>query len=90
MIITQIYLQHINFMIYSRLIDNKSNQIIYKTEDLLKNSNNRYKTTMQIANRAKRRKYEDMNIIDESNIKPVIQAIMEMSDEMTQTQIIGE
>nr|YP_009296440.1 DNA-directed RNA polymerase omega chain [Thorea hispida]AOM65375.1 DNA-directed RNA polymerase omega chain [Thorea hispida]ARX95937.1 DNA-directed RNA polymerase omega chain [Thorea hispida] len=77
-------------MIYSRLIDNKSNQIIYKTEDLLKNSNNRYKTTMQIANRAKRRKYEDMNIIDESNIKPVIQAIMEMSDEMTQTQIIGE
>lgn len=78
-------------MLYSKLIENKSNQIIYKTEDLLKNSTNRYKITIQIANRAKRRKYEDMDTIDETkHIKPIIRAVIEMSDEMTQTEIIGE
>ena len=35
-----------------------SNQIIYKTEELLEAANNRYKITVQVANRAKRRKYE--------------------------------
>lgn len=77
-------------MLYSKLINNNSNQVIYKTEDLLNNSNNRYRMTIQIANRAKRRKYEDIDVVDDTNTKPIIRAIIEMSAEMNQTQIIGE
>lgn len=43
-----------------------------------------------MANRAKRRKYEDIDIIDDPMIKPVIRAILEMVDEITQPEIIGE
>lgn len=67
-----------------------SNEILYKTEELLKASTNRYKITLQIANRAKRRRYEDIEILDESKIKPVIRAILEISDELTQPEIIGD
>ena len=64
--------------------------IIYKTEKLLELSNNRYKITMQIANRAKRRKYEDIDIVDEQIIKPVIRAILEMVDEIAEPEIISD
>ncbi len=39
--------------------DNTSNEILYKTEELLDAASNRYKMTIQIANRAKRRRYQD-------------------------------
>nr|WDA98842.1 DNA-directed RNA polymerase omega chain [Sciadococcus taiwanensis] len=65
-------------------------EILYKTEELLKASSNRYKITVEIANRAKRRRYEDIEILDETKIKPVIRAILEMSDELTQPEIIGD
>nr|YP_010902432.1 DNA directed RNA polymerase subunit omega [Hypnea nidifica]WCH54287.1 DNA directed RNA polymerase subunit omega [Hypnea nidifica] len=65
-----------------------SSQIIYKTEELLELSNNRYRITMQIANRAKRKKYEDIDIIEDPLIKPIIRAILEMLDEITQPEII--
>lgn len=64
--------------------------IIYKTEKLLELSKNRYKITMQIANRAKRRKYEDIDIVDEQIIKPVIRAILEMVDEIAEPEIISD
>lgn len=67
-----------------------SNQIIYKTEELLEAANNRYKITVQVANRAKRRKYEDIDIVDDPLIKPIIRAILEMVDEITQPEIIGD
>nr|YP_010726421.1 DNA directed RNA polymerase subunit omega [Hypnea spinella]WDY84896.1 DNA directed RNA polymerase subunit omega [Hypnea spinella] len=63
-------------------------QIIYKTEELLELSHNRYRITIQIANRAKRKKYEDMDIIEDPLIKPIIRAIVEMLDEITQPEII--
>nr|YP_010903825.1 DNA directed RNA polymerase subunit omega [Hypnea musciformis]WCH56876.1 DNA directed RNA polymerase subunit omega [Hypnea musciformis]WCH57076.1 DNA directed RNA polymerase subunit omega [Hypnea musciformis] len=66
----------------------KSSQIIYKTEELLELSNNRYRITIQIANRAKRKKYEDMETIDNPLIKPVVRAILEMLDEITQPEIV--
>lgn len=66
-----------------------SNQIIYKTEELLEVSNNRYRVTVQIANRAKRRKYEDIDIVEDPLVKPIIRAILEMVDEITQPEIIG-
>ena len=64
--------------------------IIYKTEKLLELSSNRYKITMQIANRAKRRKYEDIDIVDEQIVKPVIRAILEMVDEIGEPEIISD
>nr|WCH56277.1 DNA directed RNA polymerase subunit omega [Hypnea sp.] len=65
-----------------------SNQIIYKTEELLDLSYNRYRITIQVANRAKRRKYEDIDIIEDPSIKPIVRAILEMVDEITQPEII--
>lgn len=62
--------------------------IIYKTEELLNISPNRYSITVQVANRAKRRKYEDIDIVDDNSIKPIIRAILEMVDEITQPEII--
>ena len=66
------------------------NEIIYKTEELLNTAKNRYKITVQIANRAKRRKYEDIEIIEEPNMKKIIRAILEMADEITQPEIIED
>lgn len=39
---------------------NYSNHVLYKTEELLAISPNRYRITVQVAQRAKRRKYEDV------------------------------
>jgi DNA-directed RNA polymerase subunit omega len=68
----------------------ESHQLTYKTEELLYASENRFKITIKVAERAKRRKYEDIDIIEDPLIKPVIRAILEMVDEMTQPEIIGE
>nr|YP_009732179.1 hypothetical protein [Gracilaria spinulosa]YP_010195899.1 DNA-directed RNA polymerase omega chain [Gracilaria bursa-pastoris]QHS70808.1 hypothetical protein [Gracilaria spinulosa]UAD83296.1 DNA-directed RNA polymerase omega chain [Gracilaria bursa-pastoris] len=68
----------------------KLHEVIYKTEELLNISDNRYKITIQIANRAKRKKYEDLDIIDDPNIKPIIRSILEMVDEIKQPEIIGD
>lgn len=64
--------------------------ITYKTEELLEIANNRYRTTIQVANRAKRRKYEDIDIIDDPINKPIIKAIIEMVDEITEPEILGD
>lgn len=76
--------------INSHANDFELHQITYKTEELLEAADNRFKITIKVANRAKRRKYEDIDIIDDPMIKPVIRAILEMVDEITQTEIIGE
>lgn len=59
----------------------QNNDIIYKTEQLLNSSSNRYNITLKVAQRAKRKKYEDLDIVDEPEIKPVIRAIIEMASE---------
>ena len=68
----------------------ESHKITYKTEELLEASGNRFKITIKVAERAKRRKYEDVDIIEDPLIKPVIRAILEMVDEITQPEIICE
>nr|YP_010728836.1 DNA-directed RNA polymerase omega chain [Lithothamnion corallioides]WEA77077.1 DNA-directed RNA polymerase omega chain [Lithothamnion corallioides] len=68
----------------------ESHQITYKTEELLEAAENRFRITVKVANRAKRRKYEDIDIIEDPLVKPVIRAILEMVDEITQPEIIGE
>jgi DNA-directed RNA polymerase subunit omega len=66
-------------------------QIMYRAEDLIAAASNRYRITVQVANRAKRRRYEDFENGDDSMMmKPVLRAIIEMSDELTQPEIIGE
>ena len=68
----------------------KLHEITYKTEELLEASENRFKITIKVAERAKRRKYEDIDIIEDPLVKPVIRAIIEMVDEITQPEIISE
>ncbi|NEP62578.1 MAG: DNA-directed RNA polymerase subunit omega [Symploca sp. SIO2G7] len=67
-----------------------STQMMRRTEDLIKAASNRYRITVQVANRAQRRRFEEFDNIDESRMKPVLRAIVEMSDELTQPEIIGE
>ncbi|MEL6139006.1 MAG: DNA-directed RNA polymerase subunit omega [Cyanobacteria bacterium J06626_23] len=68
----------------------ESTQIMHRTEDLISAASNRYRITVQVANRAQRRRFEEFDNMDESRMKPVLRAIIEMSDELTQPEIIGE
>jgi DNA-directed RNA polymerase subunit omega len=65
-------------------------ELARRVEALVDASQNRYRITVQVANRAKRRRYEEMDNIDESLLKPVKRAVVEMSDELTEPEIIGD
>jgi DNA-directed RNA polymerase subunit omega len=67
-----------------------SAQIMYRSQELLAAAANRYRITVQVANRAKRRRYEDFDSMDDPMMKPAIRAIIEMSDEITQPEIISD
>ena len=67
-----------------------SSQIMYRADELMKAASNRYRITVQVANRAKRRRYEDVDSIDDPMMKPAIRAIIEMYDELTQPEIISD
>lgn len=67
-----------------------SSQVMIRTDELMQAASNRYRITVQVANRAKRRRYEEFENIDDPTMKPTIRAIIEMSDELTQPEIIGE
>ncbi len=64
-------------------------QIMRRAESLIEASSNRYRITVQVANRAKQRRYNEEDY-DDSGIKSVLQAIVEMSDEMLQPEIIDD
>jgi DNA-directed RNA polymerase subunit omega len=67
-----------------------SAQLMRRADELISAASNRYRITVQVANRAKRRRFEDFDNNDDSAMKPVLRAIIEMSDELTQPEIIGE
>ncbi|AZB72621.1 DNA-directed RNA polymerase subunit omega [Synechococcus elongatus] len=70
--------------------DLDSQDLLFKAESLIVASPNRYHVTLQIARRAKQARYEEMeNLSEETGIKPVLRAILEMSDELNQPEIIG-
>ncbi|MEN9203371.1 MAG: DNA-directed RNA polymerase subunit omega [Thermostichus sp. DG_1_6_bins_120] len=69
-------------------IDN--DELMRRVEDLINASKNRYRITVQVANRAKRRRYEDHDDIEDGWMKPIRRAIVEMSDELTEPEIIGD
>lgn len=64
--------------------------ITYKTEELLELASNRYQIAIQVSHRAKRRKYEDIDIIDDPINKPIVKAIIEMVDEIIETEILED
>jgi DNA-directed RNA polymerase subunit omega len=68
----------------------KNNQLMRQVEELISASSNRYRITVQVANRAKRRRAEDFDNIEEPTMKPVIQAVVEMWDELNQPEIISD
>jgi len=65
-------------------------QVMQRAEELINAASNRYRITVQVANRAKRRRYEDFDNVDDPLMKPVLRAIIEMSDELTQPEIISD
>ncbi|HIK16036.1 MAG TPA: DNA-directed RNA polymerase subunit omega [Leptolyngbyaceae cyanobacterium M33_DOE_097] len=67
-----------------------SSQLLRRADDLISAASNRYRITVQVANRAKRRRFDDFEGMDDINMKPVMRAIIEMSDELTQPEIIGD
>jgi DNA-directed RNA polymerase subunit omega len=67
-----------------------STQIMRRSEELIRAASNRYRITVQVANRAQRRRSEDFDNYEDHKMKPVLRAIIEMSDELTQPEIIGE
>ncbi|MGA7932715.1 MAG: DNA-directed RNA polymerase subunit omega [Kovacikia sp.] len=67
-----------------------STQVMRRADELIAAASNRYRITVQVANRAKRRRFEDFESVDDPTMKPVMRAIVEMSDELTQPEIIGE
>jgi DNA-directed RNA polymerase subunit omega len=68
----------------------ESSQIIRRVEDLVAASSNRYRITVQVANRAKLRRYEDADEYDDHAMKPILRAVIEMSDELTQPEILSD
>jgi DNA-directed RNA polymerase subunit omega len=68
-----------------------SSGVVYRAEELMRAASNRYRITVQVADRAKKRRYEDFDSsVDDPMMKPTIRAIIEMSDELTQPEIISE
>lgn len=65
-------------------------EVLYKTEELLDAASNRYRITVQVANKAKRKRYEDIDILDDFKIKPVIRAILEIAEEIIQPEVFSE
>lgn len=66
-----------------------SSQIMFRSDELMSAASNRYKITVAVARRAKQRRKEDFENIEEL-MKPVLRAIIEMSDELTQPEIISD
>jgi DNA-directed RNA polymerase subunit omega len=74
----------------SRYFPLNSAEIVDKTDKLMNAAPNRYRIVVQVARRAKRRRFEDMEGIDIPMIKPVLRAVLEMSDELTQPEILRD
>ena len=64
-------------------------ELAKRGESLIRHSRNRYLTTVRIAFRAKQRRFDDFDgLLEESNVKPVQRAIVELSDEQDQPDLL--
>lgn len=66
------------------------NELMRRMENLINASKNRYRITVQVANRAKRRYYGEADDRDDGWMKPIRRAVIEMSDELTEPEIISD
>ncbi len=65
------------------------NDLAKRGESLIRQSANRYLTTVRIAFRAKQRRFDDFDgLLEESSVKPVQRAIVELSDEQDQPDLL--
>ncbi|MCH9714637.1 MAG: DNA-directed RNA polymerase subunit omega [Cyanobacteria bacterium] len=70
-------------------LDVNSKDLSQRAESLIRHSSNRYLTTVRIAFRAKQRRFDDFDgLLDDSMIKPVQRAIIELSDEQDQPSLL--
>jgi DNA-directed RNA polymerase subunit omega len=66
-----------------------SKELAQRAESLIRHSNNRYLTTVRIAFRAKQRRFDDFDgLLDDTMVKPVQRAIIELSDEQDQPDLL--
>ena len=64
-------------------------ELAKRADSLIRHSSNRYLTTVRIAFRAKQRRFDDFDgLLDDSMIKPVQRAIIELSDEQDQPDLL--
>ncbi|ACK68024.1 DNA-directed RNA polymerase, omega subunit [Rippkaea orientalis PCC 8801] len=67
-----------------------SAEIVARADKLMEVASNRYRIVVQIARRAKRCRYEEQENGDGSMLKPVMRAVLEMSDELTEPEILRD
>ena len=61
-----------------------------RIEQLISRSPNRYLTTVRVAFRSKQRRFDDFEgLMEDNNIKPVQRAILELSDEQLQNDVVA-
>ncbi len=66
-----------------------SKDLAQRAESLIRHSSNRYLTTVRIAYRAKQRRFDDFDgLLEDSMVKPVQRAIIELSDEQDQPDLL--
>ena len=66
-----------------------SKELAQRAESLIRHASNRYLTTVRIAFRAKQRRFDDFDgLLDDAMIKPVLRAIIELSDEQDQPDLL--
>lgn len=64
-------------------------ELAQRAESLIRHASNRYLTTVRIAYRAKQRRFDDFDgLLDDAMIKPVQRAIIELSDEQDQPDLL--
>ena len=64
-------------------------ELAQRADSLIRNTSNRYLTTVRIAFRAKQRRFDDFDgRLDDSMVKPVQRAIIELSDEQDQPDLL--
>jgi DNA-directed RNA polymerase subunit omega len=70
-------------------VDVNSKDLAQRADSLIRHSSNRYLTTVRIAFRAKQRRFDDFDgLLEDSMVKPVQRAIIELSDEQDQPDLL--
>jgi DNA-directed RNA polymerase subunit omega len=65
-------------------------EMMYRADKLMDAASSRYLIVLQVARRAKRCRYESTDYLDDHLMKPVIRAVLEMSDELTEPELLED